>query len=349
MSIRDIFLNLFDELTQVLIKELPNLDQFTETSKEYLEKLIRYNVPKGKLTRGLGLVNTFVTIVQTQRKVTKTEIRLSMILGWCIEWLQASLLVADDYLDQSLTRRGQKCWYRVVGIRAINDALLLESCLYVFLKKYFKKYSSYRVLLELFLSVTFKTELGQTLDLSSVDVKEKPIIEKFNVTYYNQIVRLKTSYYSFYLPVSLGIALSSDFVDLGIDLSQLLEQVKNPLIKMGELFQVQDDYLDNYGETKIIGKHGTDIQDGKCSWLIVNALEIANEKQKEILINNYSKQDKECIEKIKTIYDELNLKKLFIEYQEKSFQEIQLMITKLTHLPKSIFENLLNKIYKRQK
>ena len=32
------------------------------------------------------------------------------VLGWCIEWLQAWLLVADDIMDESQTRRGQPCW-----------------------------------------------------------------------------------------------------------------------------------------------------------------------------------------------------------------------------------------------
>jgi farnesyl diphosphate synthase len=41
--------------------------------------------------------------------------------------------------------------------------------------------------------------------------------------------------------------------------------------------------LDCYGAPEVIGKIGTDIQDNKCGWLIVKALEIATEEQKETL------------------------------------------------------------------
>lgn len=66
-------------------------------------------------------------------------------------------MVSDDIMDASITRRGQPCWYKSenVGMVAINDAFILESCIYIFLKKYFKKTDYYVDLIELFHEVSF--------------------------------------------------------------------------------------------------------------------------------------------------------------------------------------------------
>ena len=85
-------------------------------------------------------------------KLSAYEVERANVLGWCIEWLQACFLVADDVMDASVTRRGQPCWYKLDGVAmiAVNDAFLLRSALFVFLKKYFSGEAYYVRLIEMF-------------------------------------------------------------------------------------------------------------------------------------------------------------------------------------------------------
>ena len=45
--------------------------------------------------------------------------------------------------------------------------------------------------------------------------------------------------------------------------------------------------MDCYGDPKVTGKVGTDIEDNKCSWLVVQALAIANDEQRTLLEVSY--------------------------------------------------------------
>ena len=189
-------------------------------------------------------------------------------LGWCIEFLQAFFLVADDVMDGSITRRGQPCWYKLheVQLIAVNDSFILESVVFKILKRYFGSEPFYLQLLDLFIEVTRQTEFGQLLDLTSQPLSGTIDLSRFTIERYTSIVKYKTAFYSFYLPVALGMIMS------GITDVSLYDKAREILLIMGEYFQVQDDFLDCYGSPEVIGKIGTDIQDNKCSWLVVQAL-----------------------------------------------------------------------------
>ena len=66
---------------------------------------------------------------------------------------------------------------------------------------------------------------------------------------------------------------------------------KEILLVMGEYFQVQDDFLDCYGSPEVIGKIGTDIQDNKCGWLVVQAMARCSAAQLALLKADYGRHD----------------------------------------------------------
>jgi farnesyl diphosphate synthase len=279
--------------------------------------------------------------------LSKEEYFQAATLGWMTELLQAFFLVSDDIMDSSITRRGQPCWYRqpAVGMVAINDAFMLESAIFTLLKKYFRSHPNYVDLLELFHEVTFQTELGQLCDLLTAP-EDKVDLDNFSMDKFQFIVIYKTAYYSFYLPVALAL------YQAGLATPKNLKTAEDILIPLGEYFQAQDDYLDNFGNPEHIGKIGTDIMDNKCSWLVNQALAIVTPEQRQILEENYGRKDKAKEAVIKKLYDDLKLEKIYQDFEEKRVGEIKKLIADIDEsegLKKTVFDSFLGKIYKRSK
>ncbi|KAK6430075.1 Farnesyl pyrophosphate synthetase [Oleoguttula sp. CCFEE 5521] len=312
---------------------------------DWFEKSLQYNTLGGKCNRGLSVIDT--TRILLGRDLSSEEYFHAATLGWMIELLQAFFLVSDDIMDSSKTRRGQPCWYLApnVGMIAINDAFMLESSIYVLLKKYFKSHPAYVELMELFHEVSFQTELGQTCDLLTAP-EDHVDLENFSLEKYTFIVIYKTAYYSFYLPVALALLYT------GKASAENLKQAEDILIPMGEYFQVQDDYLDNFADPETLGKIGTDIQDNKCSWLVNQALKKCTKEQKAVLEENYGRKDKAREAKVKVLFNELELEAVYKKYEEERVADLRKKIAAVDEsqgMKKEVFEEFLRKIYKRSK
>jgi len=228
---------------------------------------------------------------------------------------------------------------------AINDAFMLESSIYLILKKHFRSHPAYLDLIELFHEVTFQTELGQLCDLITAP-EDHVDLNKFSMDKYTFIVIYKTAYYSFYLPVALAL----HFLQLATPSN--LKQAHDILIPLGEYFQIQDDYLDAFGDPSVIGKIGTDIKDNKCGWLINQALLRCTPDQRQLLDENYGRKDDAKEAKVKELYVEMKLDKIYEEYEEQRVAEIRKLIGGVDEsegLKKEVFESFLAKIYKRRK
>lgn len=276
------------------------------------------------------------------RELTAPERERANLLGWCVELLQAFFLIADDIMDGSITRRGQPCWYRAPGVGnvAINDAFIVESLIYALLRRHMRAEPCYAGLLELFHEVTLQTELGQLMDLITAPEGDVDL-GRFSLRKHAYIVEYKTAYYSFYMPVALAMQLA------GIGEEAAYDQARAVLLPLGEYFQVQDDYLDCYGAPEVIGKVGTDIPDGKCGWLAVQALERASPEQRAVLERCYGRRgDAEAEAAVKRVYADLNLERVYREYEEASYRRISDLIANgidETLLPRAMFVQFMQR------
>ncbi|KAG1784639.1 farnesyl-pyrophosphate synthetase [Suillus plorans] len=367
---RNKFLAVFEGIREELIAHMKSENMPEDAIAWFNENLI-YNVPGGKLNRGISVVDS-VTIL-LNRLPTDDEYFKAALLGWCIELLQAFFLVSDDIMDRSISRRGQPCWYRVSDVKglgkvhniAVNDSCMLEGAIYHILKNHFRRESYYVDLLELFQEVTYKTEMGQLVD--QITAPEDNInIDKYTLPKHTFVVRYKTAYYSFYLSVALAMRMCGvqDAYELDGKTVEPYKEADRILIPMGEFFQVQDDYLDYHGTEAQIGKIGTDIIDGKCSWCVCTALTHGTDTQKQILFENYGKKGPEQTmreQAVKDMYNDeegLNIPKRYEEYSKNAVAEINAMIELLPEpgaqdelrgdrLRRDVFRAFLSKITDR--
>ena len=153
-------------------------------------------------------------------------------------------------------------------------------------------------------------------------------------------MQFKTAYYSFILPVRLAFILANVQDEAAMDFANEV------LLEIGEFFQIQDDFLDFYGDPQVTGKIGTDIQDNKCSWLIVNALKLASPEQRTKLQENYGTS--QGISAVTQIFHELKLDKLYEHYSATTEEKILDKI--LTHCPeqyREIYLSVCKFIFKR--
>lgn len=336
-SPRSTFIGTFERITDDLLKDF---DPRVKLAQDRYRRVFYYNAIDGKLNRGMIVGDSLNELVPDCNEVQQ---ELARVVGWCVELLQAYFLIEDDIEDSSVTRRGKPCWYKVdgIGMTAINDASFLRSMVYHILKRNLKGHPAKSDIMELFMDHELNTIIGQTMDMTPLAFEEfKNGMERVATVY-----EFKTAYYSFSLPVRCAMYLA------GIDDPLSHKKAESILLKIGHLFQAQDDFLDCYGDPSITGKIGTDIQDNKCTWLAVTALQNCTSDQAKVMQENYGKNEDAAIQTVKAVYDDLDIPNKFKKYEEEEYKKLvaEIRDTTRTGLKPRVFENVVNKIYRRQK
>jgi farnesyl diphosphate synthase len=310
--------------------------------EKHVRRMLEYNVKGGKMNRGLMVVTSGLKIFESQGREANSDTRTKLaVLGWCVEWLQAWILVADDIMGCSETRRGRPCWHKQQGVgpTAINDAFMLEMLVFQTLKRHFWQEPYYHQLVDLFLETTFQTECGQLLDLRCTNIP----LEHFTEDRWNTIVKYKAAFYSFYCPVALGMIVA------GITDKNAYDVAREPLLKMGIYFQAHAEF----GTVDQIGNASFDIQDKKCDWLFIQAFSNADEEGKQVLKDHYDNCTGDSAQEGAThqLYQKFGLRQLCEDYDNKSFDEIMALKSDVekAKLPWSMFEEFLLKVYRRNK
>ena len=218
-------------------------------------------------------------------------------------------LLHDDLMDNADMRRGHetvhKKWDANQAILS-GDTMLLQA---------FERIEACEVdkvkdVFQTFLITTYEIGEGQQLDVefeTRNDVREEEYIE---------MIRLKTS-------VLLACA-----VKIGAILAGAPKEDWDNLYKFGEqiglAFQLQDDLLDVYGDPKVFGKNiGGDITSNKKTYMLINAINRANDAQCQELKKWIEAKDFDRNEKVAAVtklYDEIGIRQLCEQKMEECYQ-----------------------------
>ena len=228
-------------------------------------------------------------------------------------------LLHDDLMDNADMRRGHETVHRKWDPnQAIlsGDTMLLQA---------FERIEACEVdkvkdVFATFLQTTYEVGEGQQFDVefeTRNDVKEEEYIE---------MIRLKTS-------VLLACA-----VKIGAILAGASKEDQDNLYKFGEqvglAFQLQDDLLDVYGDPKVFGKNiGGDITSNKKTYMLINAVNRANEAQRKELMGWIEAKEFNRDEKVKAVtrlYDEIGIRQLCEEKMEACYAKAKDYLAKVS-------------------
>ncbi|XP_075981758.1 uncharacterized protein LOC142980276 [Anticarsia gemmatalis] len=320
-----------------VIDEFANNPKFVDipVAKDWVKKVLKGTLLGGKFSRGLTTVMAY-KMVEKPENMTDETVRLARTLGWCTEIFQAYCTVLDDIMDGSQTRRGRPCWYLRDGVgvpHALNDSILIYSALHQILRDNFENSPFYVQLYQTFNEILIHTSIGQFLDITG---SERPLnYDFFTRKNYEDIIINKSAYYTYQLPVSIGLMLADHLTE------ESLQNCKDMSIMIGMLFQIQDDYIDCFGDEKVTGKIGSDIQEGKCTWLAVNALPRCSAKERIIFTACYGSEEPAHVERIQQLYIRLQIPELYKKEQQKLYSQI---VQKIENIPSDVERELYKKL-----
>lgn len=188
-------------------------------------------------------------------------------------------LVHDDIMDNALYRRGRlsvhKKWNRNSAILS-GDAMLILS--YKSLENY--KSETYVKMNKVLTDSALDVCKGQQMDMNFTDKID------INESQYFEMIKLKTA-------VLIGAAIKMGVLAVGAD-ENVCRFFYEFGLNLGILFQLQDDYLDVFGEENIFGKvSGGDIKENKRTLFFVHSIENGSKDDVESLLNLYSFQSKD--------------------------------------------------------
>ncbi|MEM7185670.1 MAG: polyprenyl synthetase family protein [Bacteroidota bacterium] len=216
-----------------------------------------------------------------------TDFRRAMDAALALELFHNFSLIHDDIMDNAPLRRGKETVHEKWDV---NTGILSGDAMLILAYQLFEGYEPpmFRSLAKLFSKTAIEVCEGQQYD---VDFELR---DDVTLAEYIQMIDFKTA-------VLVGAAMKMGAIVAGASES-CQEEIYQFGRNLGIAFQLQDDYLDAFGDPKTFGKQvGGDIIANKKTFLYLTALEKSDPKDAASLQHLYSVHPSDASEKVATV------------------------------------------------
>ncbi len=268
------------------------IPQYQEFISDYLQSKIELKEPKNlyepiHYILGLGgkRIRPVLTIMSAE--IFDTPYQKALPAALAVEVFHNFSLVHDDIMDDAPLRRGKTTVHEKWNT---NTAILSGDTMLILAYQYFEYYQPkiFRKLAKLFSKTALQVCEGQQWD---VDFEKRNDV---SIPEYLKMIEYKTA-------VLVAAALK-----MGAIVAETSKENRNSIydfgLNLGLAFQLQDDYLDAFGDPEKFGKQvGGDIIEKKKTYLYLKAMEFADEVTKEQLMVLFAAESQIAAEEIELV------------------------------------------------
>ena len=242
------------------------------------------------LSLGGKRMRPILTLMATE--VFDVDCKKALAAATAIEVFHNFSLVHDDIMDDAPLRRGNETVHEKWNI---NTGILSGDAMLILAYQHFEEYEPkiFRELAKLFSRTALEVCEGQQYD---VDFETR---DDVTIPEYLKMIEYKTA-----VLVAAAMKMGAIVAETTTENADL---IYNFGLNLGLAFQLQDDYLDAFGDPETFGKQvGGDIIENKKTYLYLKAIAFSDANQKDQLMHLFSIHPTDNVDKITSVKEIFN-------------------------------------------
>jgi geranylgeranyl diphosphate synthase type II len=274
-----------------------SIQQYQEFVLDFLNAQPQVREPKNlyepiQYILGLGGKKIRPVLTLMSAEIFDADYSKALPAALAVEVFHNFSLVHDDIMDDAPLRRGNVTVHEKWNI---NTGILSGDAMLILAYQYFEQYEPaiFRELAKLFSKTALEVCEGQQWDVDFETRSDVTIPE------YLKMIEYKTA-----VLVAAAMKMGAIVAETSIENGELIYDFG---LNLGLAFQLQDDYLDAFGNPATFGKQiGGDIIENKKTYLYLKAIEFASAEEKAKLLQLFSvslDENESKIEEVKSIFN----------------------------------------------